>query len=220
MHLEVISMSYISGLILGLTLILPFGPQNLFVLNQGVLSGLRRGLVAVAAAGFCDSVLIVSGAAGLSAIFSSLPWLRIGLLGVGAIFLFMIGLKSLRGHKASIREAGETRSAEGRRASSVPRIMLTGMAVSWVNPHKILDTIAVLGSTIAAQMAASRVAFAAGAVSASWVFFLVLALTGALCGTWLTPAAQVWIRRISGVIMLAFAGLLVWEACMAHLVTA
>ncbi len=213
-------MPYISGLILGLTLILPFGPQNLFVLNQGVLSGLRRGLVAVATAGFCDSVLIVSGAAGLSAIFSGLPWLRLGLLGVGAIFLLVIGLKSLRGHKASTREAGETRSVEGRRASSLRRMMLTGVAVSWMNPHKLLDTIAVLGSTIAAQAAASRVAFAAGTVSASWVFFLVLALTGALCGTWLTPGAQVWIRRISGVIMLVFAILLVGQAFMAHLVTA
>jgi L-lysine exporter family protein LysE/ArgO len=145
MYVEVIAMPYISGLILGLTLILPFGPQNLFVLNQGVLSGLRRGLVAVATAGFCDSVLIVSGAAGLSAIFSGLPWLRLGLLGVGAIFLLMIGLKSLRGHKASTREAGETRSVEGRRASSLRRMMLTGVAVSWMNPHKLLDTIAVLG---------------------------------------------------------------------------
>jgi len=199
--------AFLKGLILGLSMILPIGPQNLFVLNQGLLGGLKRGFLAAAVAGFCDTVLILAGAAGLSAVLLAFPWLRSFLLWLGVAFLLWLGVGALRARPA----AASTAVGEGQ-ALPVRQVVLTVIGVSWGNPHAILDTVAILGSAIAGQAAVSRLAFGAGAVSASWLFFALLALTGSYVGRRLTPSAAVWIQRGSGIIMLIFAVVLALEA--------
>lgn len=208
-------MPFLKGFLLGLSMILPIGPQNLFVLNQGLL-GFRRGLLAAATTGVCDTLLILAGAAGLSATLSRLSGLRAVLLGVGAVFLAYLGIGSLVRSgdlRATAREAGAPSSGRQRgRVAPLPEILLAGVAVSWGNPHAILDTVAVLGSSIAAQGPATRLPFALGTVSASWAFFLGLAAAGATLGTKVNGSAQVWFARASGALMLLFAFLLGWEA--------
>lgn len=205
-------MPFFSGLVLGLAMILPIGPQNVFVLTNGLLGGIRRGLLAAAVAGICDTTLILLGAAGVSAVLAGLPWLRAALLWLGTLFLLYLGFKSFRNPVQTARVRGEADHQGIGAARTTGGVILTGIGVSWGNPHAILDTVAVLGSAIAAQDPAYRMAFAAGTVSASWLFFLTLALTGSVFAARITPGTQVWIRRASGAIMLAFAVFLGWEA--------
>jgi len=207
--------AFLTGLILGLSMILPIGPQNLFVLQSGIIGGLRRGMIAAATAGFCDTALILVGAAGLSAVFTSVPALRLVLLWAGVVFLVYLGVSAFRAAPAAPIHA--TADATGLVPLPLPlpsslRQIVTGVGVSWGNPHAILDTVAVLGSAIAAQGAASRGAFTAGTLTASWLFFLVLAVTGGVFGARLPASTQVWIRRGSGGIMLVFAAVLCVEA--------
>jgi len=65
--------TYLSGLMLGLALIVPIGPQNIVVLNQGLVVGLPKSLFAAAFAGICDTVLIVVGAVGVGALLAGVP---------------------------------------------------------------------------------------------------------------------------------------------------
>ena len=227
---------FLSGLALGLSLILPIGPQNVFVLQQGLVGGIKRGLLAAATAGLCDSLLILTGAGGVSALLTGWPELQRGLLALGAIFLIYLGVKSwrapidaasVRSWRASIDTAGlyavssplrpgqdtlppgrGTRSDYNSPRSPLVTVFLTGVAVSWGNPHAILDTVAVLGTAIAAHEPASRPAFAAGTVAASWLFFLLLAVVGASLRQKLSPSRQLWLQRGSGAIMLTFAAYL------------
>ena len=205
---------FAAGLFLGLSMILPIGPQNIFVLSQGILGGIRRGLLAAATTGVCDTLLILTGAAGLSALLAAVPWLKAVLLALGSLFLLYLGLGSLRPRAATVPHAASVDTPSGPRASEAPvaSVILTGVGVSWGNPHAILDTVAVLGSAIAAREPATRIAFATGTVAASWLFFLALALTGALFRSRVTDRTQVWVQRISGMIMLVFAIVLGWSA--------
>ena len=202
-------MPFVSGLALGLSMILPIGPQNIFVLNQGLLGGLRRGLVAAVTAGVCDTLLILAGALGMAAVLEGLPWLRVVLLFGGIAFLLLLGVSSVRA-----REAGELHAGGVPAGGTVRPVVLTGVGVSWGNPHAILDTVVILGSAIVAQGAGARVPFAAGAVTASWVFFAALAIAGAWLERRLTADARAWVRRGSGVIMLIFAAVLAREAIL------
>ena len=217
-------MAFLTGLILGLSMILPIGPQNLFVLQSGIIGGLRRGMIAAATAGVSDTALILVGAAGLSAVFTTVPALRLVLLWAGVVFLVYLGVSAFRTLPAvPINATNATASATGQVPLPPPipsslRQIVTGIGVSWGNPHAILDTVAVLGSAIAAQGAASRGAFTAGTVTASWLFFLVLAVTGGVFGARLPASTQVWIRRASGGIMLVFATVLCVEAVRSLLV--
>ncbi|MHB9144356.1 MAG: LysE/ArgO family amino acid transporter [Symbiobacteriia bacterium] len=214
--------SFLAGLLLGLAMILPLGPQNLFVLTQGLTGGTRRGLLAAITTGVCDTALILTGAAGLSALLAALPWLRLVLLALGAGFLLYLGADSLRqgagdggaGGSESGRGPTAPQAATATAAKSTVSIILAGVGVSWGNPHAILDTVAVLGAAIAAQGAASRIPFGAGVVAASWLFFVLLALVGSLFRRRITDRTQVWIRRASGLIMLVFALILGREALL------
>lgn len=201
-------MQYLSGLLLGLAMILPIGPQNIFVLTQGLTGGIKRGLVAAVTAGFCDTTLILAGAAGLSAVLTGMPWLRTTLLIIGSLFLLYLGISSLRDSNTVEMEQASGDEGQGK---GLGPIILYGVGVSWGNPHAILDTVAVLGSSIAAYDPAGRVPFAAGIISASWLFFFTLVLIGNLLRHRMTPRTQVWIKRGTGVIMLIFAVVLAWE---------
>ncbi|WP_326549485.1 LysE family transporter [Micromonospora sp. NBC_01813] len=87
---------YLGGLLLGLGLIMPIGPQNVFVVNQGLAVGLPRALWAVLAAGCCDTLLIVAGVAGVSGLIATVPGVRPALLVFGAVFLSYLGVRSIR----------------------------------------------------------------------------------------------------------------------------
>ncbi|HWG98509.1 MAG TPA: LysE family transporter [Pilimelia sp.] len=189
---------YLSGLLLGLALIAPIGPQNVFIVGQGLAVGMPRALWAVLAAGFCDSLLIVAGAAGVSGIISAVPVVRLVLLAGGAVFLGYLGVQGLRSRGSRL---------EGLDAKPVaPRQVIAGtVTVSLLNPHAILDTVGVIGAAVAAQPADSRMLFAGGTLSASWLWFLFLAAAAAMLRRRLTPRATVWFDRASGLVMLFFA---------------
>lgn len=196
--------AWFSGLILGLALIVPIGPQNLFVLNQGLLVGLPRALVAVVAVGVCDTFLVVLGAGGAAGLLQAVPRLRDFMILVGVAFLVVLGLKSLLSRPDNLGTEESQNSAAG--------LAVKAAGVSLLNPHAVLDTVGVIGGAIAAQAAYARVPFAVGTISASYLWFLVLAVFASALRPVLTgPRASVWIQRGSGLLMLLFASMLASE---------
>ncbi|MEV3936480.1 LysE family transporter [Glycomyces sp. NPDC049804] len=195
--------AFFTGLALGLALIVPIGAQNVFVFGQGVTLGMPRALWAVIGAGVCDTILIVLGAAGTSALLHSVPGLRPAMLLAGALFLAYLGVKSLR--------AKSTELDDETGVWSRGQVLRRTMAVSLLNPHAILDTVGVLGAAITAQAVGTRVPFALGAVTASWAWFLVLAAAAHGLRRFMTKERRVWFDRVSGLILLVFAGWLAVE---------
>jgi L-lysine exporter family protein LysE/ArgO len=188
--------AFVSGLLLGLGLITPIGPQNVFVIGQGIAVGVRRALWAAVAAALCDSLLILVGAAGVSGVLVAVPAARTVLLVAGALFLGYLGVKGLRSKGSRLDDPPRvgTRHVIGRTVS-----------VSLLNPHAILDTVGVIGAAVVAQPARSRWVFAAGTVSASWLWFVVLAVGAGQLRRYLTGRATVWFDRFSGAVLLVFA---------------
>ena len=191
--------AFLPGLLLGLALILPIGAQNLFVLHQALLVGLPRVLAVTVTASLCDTLLITLGAGGAASVLRAAPGLSGALTGVGVAFLVTLGLRSLYAGAPVAEPAAIQRSS----ALVGPTI-----AVSLLNPHAILDTVAVLGGAIAAQGAGQRSGFALGVISASWLWFQGLGLAGALARARLPASARLWMQRASGLVMLLFALLL------------
>jgi L-lysine exporter family protein LysE/ArgO len=155
----------LAGFALGFSLILAIGAQNAFVLRQG----LRREhvLPLVLTCAISDAVLIAAGVAGFGALAEAVPWLETVMRYGGAAFLIWYGASNLR----SAWRGGQVLEA-GQAAGSLKTAILTCLALTWLNPHVYLDTVVLLGS-ISAQYD-DRVAFGAGAVAASFVFFFSL----------------------------------------------
>lgn len=191
--------AYISGFLLGLSLILAIGAQNAFVLRQG----LRREHVFVVSA-VCagsDAVLIAAGVAGFGALVTALPWLGVAMRFGGAAFLFFYAVKSLVAawtNRAALEPAGGT-------AQPLGRTILMCLAFTWLNPHVYLDTVVLLGS-VSTRYAGARPFFAAGAMTASLLFFFALGYGARLLRPlFASPRAWRILDGFIGVTMLALA---------------
>jgi L-lysine exporter family protein LysE/ArgO len=187
------------GLLFGLATAFPVGVQSFVVINQGLRFGYPRVLTGIVTASLCDTLLIVLGAAGASALLADAD-ARTPVLLVGIAFLATFGVLAFRAPP----EDEAVKSA----ASSFAMIAQT-VGVSLFNPHAVLETVGILGGAIVAQSAENRVEFAAGVISASWVWFLVVGLGASALQRRLTAPARLWMQRSSGAIMLALAAALV-----------
>ncbi|SCB91077.1 arginine exporter ArgO [Kosakonia oryziphila] len=187
---------YFQGLILGAALILPLGPQNAFVMNQGI-----RRQYHIMTAFLCtmsDVVLICAGVFGGSALLMQSPWLLALVTWGGVVFLLWYGFGAL---KTALDSNPELASAEALRQGRW-RIIATMLAVTWLNPHVYLDTFVVLGSLGGQLGTEPKRWFALGTVSASFLWFFSLALLAA----WLAPRlrtakAQRVINTMVGLVM-------------------
>ncbi len=201
--------SYAAGLLLGLSLIIAIGAQNVFVLRQG-LKRERVGLVVVICA-VSDAVLIAAGIAGLGAVVGAHPGLVTGARWCGAVFLLGYGVlaarRAWRGAGAGLAEADGEAHADPA-ASSLWSVAAAALAFTWLNPHVYLDTVFLLGS-IASTHAAPWV-FGAGAITGSVLWFTALGY-GARGLAPLLSTPRAW-RVLDGIIagvMLALAVMLV-----------
>lgn len=199
-----------SGLALGLSLIVAIGAQNLFVLRQGIRREHALAVALVCAAS--DAILIAVGVSGLGAVLHAVPWLIDAVRWAGAVFLAVYAVlaarRSLR-PGAEVLDAGAARAAVRRGAPLLP-VLLTCLALTWLNPHVYLDTVFLLGS-VANTHGAHRWWFAAGAMAASLLWFSALALGARYLARWLaTPRAWRVLDGVIAVVMMALAVSLVW----------
>ncbi len=82
-------------------------------------------------------------------------------------------------------------------------VVLTCLALTWLNPHVYLDTVFLLG-TVANTHGDARWLFAAGAMAGSVVWFFGLAFGARLLGRWLsTPRAWRLLDAVIAVVMIA-----------------
>ena len=162
--------AFLTGFILGLSLILAIGAQNSFVLRQGLMG---RHVFTVAL--FCslsDALLIFIGVAGISIFLNDyINLMSDWLFAVAAIWLACYGLlrlkDAIKGNSALVIESA---SSNGLTSTLSLLAVLT-----FVNPHVYLDTVVLIGSVSQQFPGNIKVAYVLGASLASFVFFFSLA---------------------------------------------
>ena len=166
----------VAGFTVSISLILAIGAQNAFVLRQGLRG--EHVLVIVLTCALSDAVLVAAGVAGIGGLVMAVPGLERVLAWGGALFLLSYGILRFR----SAWVGGDALDPSGG-GVSLRGALATCLAITWLNPHVYLDTVVLIGS-VSARFPGERLAFGAGAVTASLVFFTALGY-GA---TWLRPA--------------------------------
>ncbi len=221
--------SLLAGFGLGLSLIIAIGAQNVFVLRQGIRR--EHVLAVVIVCAVSDAVLIAAGIAGIGAVLAAVPWLVEVVRWVGAAFLIGYGMLAARRAwrprgglvvdesgtevpgtvEAGTVEPGDAEAGATRGAATVVApagarlrtVVLTALALTWLNPHVYLDTVFLLGS-IAGTHGDARWLFGAGAMAASVVWFTALGFGARYLSRWLsTPRAWRWLDAIIAVVMVA-----------------
>ena len=162
--------AFLTGFILGFSLILAIGAQNSFVLRQGLIG---RHVFTIAL--FCsisDALLIIVGVAGISIFLNNYinitsDWL----FAVAAIWLAGYGLLRLKdvvkGNSALITKSNVN--------NGITSTLTLLVVLTFANPHVYLDTVVLIGSVSQQFSGNTKLAFTIGAVLASFVFFFSLA---------------------------------------------
>ena len=198
---------FLQGLGMGASLIMPIGAQNAHVIRTGVAG--RHVVLTVATCVLIDVALIALGMSGFGALIEHSPALLLAARWGGAAFLLWYGLRCLtscwRGSAAPAAGAGQA-------AATASRALGIVLAMSLLNPHVYLDTVVLLGAVGSSLAAGHRVSFAAGAMTASLLWFSVLGLGARRCA-FVLARPVVWraIEGFTGATMLVLAVLLLIE---------
>lgn len=183
----------IHGFILAIGLILPLGAQNVFIFNQGANQPKYRYVLA----GLSDSLLIIIAVVGVSIIIMSLPVLQAIIYIVGLIFLMYMAW--------TIWHDKPSTDGEAQIISPMKQVSFA-LSVSLLNPHAILDTIGVIGSSAALYSGSNKIAFTIACISVSWLWFFLLAILGKMVGSIdKTGKLLTIINKISSIIIIIVA---------------
>ncbi|WP_265723869.1 arginine exporter ArgO, partial [Providencia rustigianii] len=188
---------YIQGALLGAAMILPLGPQNAFVLQQG--SRKQFHLMSALLCALSDTILIIAGVFGGSALLSQSELLMTLITWAGVVFLVWYGYGAFR---TAITPDDSVLQLEGRVITRW-KVIATLFAVTWLNPHVYLDTFVVLGSVGGQLESQLRPWFTAGALTASFIWFFLLAMLAA----WFSPILN---KPRSQRIINLFVGCVMW----------
>ena len=186
---------FIQGFIIGSSLIIAIGPQNLYVIIQGLKKNFI--LIVVLICSLSDRLLIVCGIYLSNNILSLNPSVITIMKLIGGIWLILYGInkiKNSRNHVINNKEFNEV---------SFIKVVMTTLVITYANPHVYLDTVILLGS-ISINFD-SKLYFGLGAIFASFVFFFSLGYFSNYLSRYIkSPKVWFYVDNIMGFLMLFY----------------
>ena len=186
---------FVQGFIIGSSLIIAIGPQNLYLINQGLKKNYT--FIVVLICSLSDSLLIIFGIYLSNTILNFSGSIIITMKLIGGIWLILYGInkiKNSRNHIIKNKEFNET---------SFTKVVFTTLVITYANPHVYLDTVILLGS-ISVNFN-NKLFFGLGAILASFVFFFSLGYLSNFLSKYI-KSKKVWfyIDNIMGSLMLFY----------------
>lgn len=188
---------YFNGLALGFSLIMALGPQNVFLIRQGVARS--HAILSATICFICDLVLVSASVTGLREVLTLYPSFQQWMMGFGVLFLLYYGSQAIT--KSFFKKT--TQSGQAKELPSRFKIVLLALGFSLLNPHAIIDSLVIIGSG-SSQFPEHEYAFLMGVITSSLLWFTSLTFTTRYFASSLGRAA-IW-RRIelgSGLLMIA-----------------
>ncbi|KAB0563511.1 lysine transporter LysE [Pseudomonas palleroniana] len=196
---------YLEGLLLGIGLFAAPGPKDTLVIRQGVSRGPVWGVVAICV--LADILLIALGITGLGSLLQSRPALVVLLLLCGAAYLLWFGGQRLL---ACLRDQSMP-NTQGDHSQG--GLLGTAVVLGFANPYAWLDTVVLIGSIGAAKPTNQQAFFAMGAMTASLLWFVLLALgCQRLTKLFRAPVVWRWLDAGVAVLMVYLAAMLVSDS--------
>ena len=187
--------NFIQGFIIGSSLIIAIGPQNLYVINQGLKKNFV--FIVVLICSLSDSLLIVCGIYLSNNILSLNTSIITIMKLIGGIWLILYGINKIKNSRQHEIKSSEINAA------SFTKVLITTLAITFANPHVYLDTVILLGS-ISINFD-SKFYFGLGAIFASFIFFFSLGYFSNFLSQYVkSPKVWFYIDNVMGFLMLFY----------------
>ena len=197
----VIFFSYIQGLLLGFSLIIAIGAQNLFVFNQGLIG--KYVMIVCLFCSLSDALLILIGYSGLYLIIENNVILQNFIILIGFLWLLGYGVLKIREGMYFDQESNLDIQISHTNNRNLYKTILAISGITWLNPHVYLDTVFLIGSISNSVQSEKQFFFLLGAISSSFLFFFFLGYMGFKIGP-LIKSPNLW-KKINislGIIMI------------------
>ncbi len=197
----VIFFSYLQGLLLGFSLIIAIGAQNLFVFNQGLIG--KYVMIVCLFCSLSDALLILIGYSGLYLIIENNVILQNFIILIGFLWLLGYGVLKIREGIYFDQESNLDIQISHTNNRNLYKTILAISGITWLNPHVYLDTVFLIGSISNLVQAEKQFSFLLGAISSSFLFFFFLGYMGFKIGP-LIKSPNLW-KKINislGIIMI------------------
>lgn len=197
----VIFFSYIQGLLLGFSLIIAIGAQNLFVFNQGLIG--KYVMIVCLFCSLSDALLILIGYSGLYLIIENNVILQNFIILIGFLWLLGYGVLKIREGLYFDQESNLDIQISHTNNRNLYKTILAISGITWLNPHVYLDTVFLIGSISNSVQSEKQFSFLLGTISSSFLFFFFLGYMGFKIGP-LIKSPNLW-KKINislGIIMI------------------
>lgn len=217
----------LAGMLLGFSLIVAVGPQNILLIRQGAR---REGITAVIVVCLLSDVVLLSlGTLGVGVLVDRAPMVLTALKWAGVAYLAWFAFAALRdaaraGHRegAAVIDTTEpvapTTGTGGTAVSTVTRParvrphrawvkpMWAAIALTWLNPAAYLDSLVMIGGMAIQYGDQGKWLFTGGALLASAIWFPVVGYgAGLLSGPLSSPKVWRVLNVIIGIVLGALA---------------
>lgn len=194
-------LAFLPGLLTGLSLIIAIGAQNAFVIRQGLTR--KYVLMVVLVCVISDISLMAAGVAGLGALILQVSWLLEVFRWFGVAYLLWFAYGSIKSaFKNDSLKTGDSHSG------SRKQVLLSVLAMTWLNPHVYLDTVILVGS-IANTFKDNAWYFGFGAMLGSVLWFFAIGYSAkAMSGIMSKPSFWKVLDLVIAAVMVTIAGLL------------
>ena len=197
----VIFLSYLQGLLLGFSLIIAIGAQNLFVFNQGLIG--KYVMIVCLFCSLSDALLILIGYSGLYLIIENNVILQNFIILISFLWLLGYGVLKIREGMSFDQESNLDIQISHTNNRNLYKTILAISGITWLNPHVYLDTVFLIGSISNSVQSEKQFSFLLGTISSSFLFFFFLGYMGFKIGP-LIKSPNLW-KKINislGIIMI------------------
>lgn len=197
----VIFFSYLQGLLLGFSLIIAIGAQNLFVFNQGLIG--KYVMIVCLFCSLSDALLILIGYSGLYLIIENNVILQNFIILIGFLWLLGYGVLKIKEGMYFDQVSNLDIQISHTNNRNLYKTILAISGITWLNPHVYLDTVFLIGSISNSVQSEKQFSFLLGAISSSFLFFFFLGYMGFKIGP-LIKSPNLW-KKINislGIIMI------------------
>ena len=186
---------FIQGFIIGLSLIIAVGPQNLFVIRQG----LKKSYVFLVCliCSISDGFLTIIGINLSTYLVNISPFLINILIIISSLWLIGYGInkmkKSFKTNKINFEDENEI----------FKNVILTTLTLTFLNPHVYLDTVILIG-TISLNFQ-NKIMFGAGVILSSFIFFYSLGYFSKFLSKFiLNKNTWFWMDNFFGILLISY----------------
>jgi len=196
------------GLVIGVSVAAPVGPIGVLTIQRTLARGRLVGFVTGLGVASADALYGVIAAFGLTVIANALISAQTAIKLVGGLFLLYLGLRTFFSPALTNANAAPT---DDRSRGGLFGAYASAFALTLTNPITILVFAGIFaGAGLSAVSEAGGDALCAlalviGVFSGSTLWWLLLSSATGLLRTRFTPRVLVWINRLSGAVILAFA---------------